>query len=242
MKKLIKLYRGLVEEYKRLKKIIIEEDIRTEGKFSSALIALLCLLALGCFALAFLVLGKQVNMMDKEAKKLNWFDKLRLKAMMPNLKKYRRKYSDGLKPEDNYVLIKRTDYELMQKMVDRQDNYLAQIKMNNEEIGKLRDTNEDMVSMVKDTLKQLKLKEEARRKNASKIGALTTNYNKEKRKTEELLNTVNELEDTIKLQQLEIEKKDVQNKILKNTGKQKQLDDYKKLQELNQDIQKHKRK
>ena len=180
--------------------------------------------------------------MDKEAKKLNWFDKLRLKAMMPNLKKYRRKYSDGLKPEDNYVLIKRTDYELMQKMVDRQDNYLAQIKMNNEEIGKLRDTNEDMVSMVKDTLKQLKLKEEARRKNASKIGALTTNYNKEKRKTEELLNTVNELEDTIKLQQLEIEKKEVQNKILKNTGKQKQLDDYKKLQELNQDIQKHKRK
>ena len=181
-------------------------------------------------------------MMDKEAKKLNWFDKLRLKAMMPNLKKYRRKYSDELKPEDNYVLIKRTDYELMQKMVDRQDNYLTQIKMNNEEIGKLRDTNEDMVSMVKDTLKQLKLKEEARRKNASKIGALTTNYNKEKRKTEELLNTVNELEDAIKLQQLEIEKKDVQNKILKNTGKQKQMDDYKKLQELNQDIQKHKRK
>lgn len=181
-------------------------------------------------------------MMDKEAKKLNWFDKLRLKAMMPNLKKYKRKYSDGLKSEDNYVLIKRTDYELMQKMVDRQDNYLAQIKMNNEEIGKLRDINEDMVESVKDTLKQLKLKEEARRKNASKIGALTTNYNKEKRKTEELLNTVTELEDTIKLQQLESEKKDVQIKLLKNAGKQKQLDDYKKLQELNQDIQKHKKK
>lgn len=181
-------------------------------------------------------------MMDKEAKKLNWFDKLRLKAMMPNLKKYKRKYSDGLKPEDNYVLIKRTDYELMQKMVDRQDNYLAQIKMNNEEIGKLRDTNEDMVGVVKDTLSQLKQTEQARRKNASKIGGLTTSLNKEKNKTKELLDTVSELEDEIKLKQLEIEKKDVQNKILKNTGKQKQLDDYKKLQELNQDIQKHKRK
>ena len=181
-------------------------------------------------------------MMDKEAKKLNWFDKLRLKAMMPNLKKYKRKYSDGLKPEDNYVLIKRTDYELMQKMVDRQDNYLAQIKINNEEIGKLRDTNEDMVGVVKDTLNQLKQTEQARKKNACKIGGLTTSLNKEKNKTKKLLNTVNELEDTIKLQQLEIEKKDVQNKILKNTGKQKQLDDYKKLQELNQDIQKHKKK
>ncbi len=58
MKKLIKLYKGLVEGYKRLRRLIIEEDIRTEGKFSSALIALLCLLALGCFTLAFLVLGR----------------------------------------------------------------------------------------------------------------------------------------------------------------------------------------
>lgn len=180
--------------------------------------------------------------MDKETKKLSWFDKLRLKAMMPNLKKYRRKYSDGLKPEDNYVLVKRTDYELMQKMVDRQDNYLAQIKMNNEEIGKLRDVNKDMVESVKETLEKLHLVEVARRKHAGRIGGLVTNYNREKKKTEELLNTVNELEDTIRLQQLESEKKDMQIKLLKNTGKQKQMDDYKKLQELNQDIQKHKRK
>ena len=89
--------------------------------------------------------------MVKEAKKLNWLDKLRLKMMMPNLEKYKRKYSDELTEEDNYVLVKRTDYELMQKMVDRQDNYLTQIKMNNEEIGKLKDTNEDMVEIVKDT-------------------------------------------------------------------------------------------
>jgi len=143
--------------------------------------------------------------MDKETKKLSWFDKLRLKAMMPNLKKYRRKYSDGLKPEDNYVLVKRTDYELMQKMVDRQDNYLAQIKMNNEEIGKLRDTNEDMVGVVKDTLNQLKQTEQARKKNASKIGGLTTSLNKEKNKTKELLNTVNELEDNIKDLEVKLE-------------------------------------
>ena len=180
--------------------------------------------------------------MMKEAKKLNWLDKLRLKMMMPDLKKYKRKYSDELQEDDHYVLVKRTDYELMQKMVDRQDNYLTQIKMNNEEIGKLRDTNEDMVGVVKDTLNQLKQTEQARKKNACKIGGLTTSLNKEKKKTEELLNTMNEMENTIKLQQLEIEKREVQNKILKNTGKQKQLDDYQKLVELNKDIQKHKRK
>lgn len=180
--------------------------------------------------------------MEKETKKLSWLDKLRLKAMMPNLKKYKRKYSDGLKPEDNYVLVKRTDYELMQKMVDRQDNYLAQIKMNNEEIGKLRDVNKDMVESVKETLEKLHLVEVARRKHAGRIGGLVTNYNREKKKTEELLNTVNELEDTIRLQQLESEKKDTQIKILKNVGKQKQLDDYQKLVELSKDIEKHKRK
>jgi len=177
----------------------------------------------------------------KKPKKLNWLDKLRLK-MIPNLKKYKRKYSDELKENDNYILVKAADYELMQKMVDRQDNYLAQIKMNNEEIGKLRDTNEDMLDYINDTLNQLKVSERARKRNASKIGALTTNYNREKRKNEELLNTVNELEDAIKLQQLESDKKDVQISILKQTGKQKQMEDYKKLQEITKDINKHKKK
>ena len=58
MKKLIKLYEGLVELVKRLRKEIIEEDMRTEGKFSSALIALLCLLAIVCFTLVFFVFGR----------------------------------------------------------------------------------------------------------------------------------------------------------------------------------------
>lgn len=140
------------------------------------------------------------------------------------------------------MLIKRTDYELMQKMIDRQDNYLAQIKMNNEEIGKLRDVNEDMVESVKDTLKQLKLKEDARRKNACKIGGLTTSLNKEKKEKEELQNKIDDLQSEVELHKLEAEKKDTQIKILKNAGKQKQLDDYKKLEELTKDIEKHKRK
>lgn len=58
MKKLIKLYEGLVEWVKRLKKEIELEDRKTDGRFTSALIAFLCMLALGCFALAFLVFGR----------------------------------------------------------------------------------------------------------------------------------------------------------------------------------------
>ena len=57
MKKIIKLYEGLVEWFKRLENEIRIEDMKTDGKFSSAIIALLCLLAIGCFMLAFLVFG-----------------------------------------------------------------------------------------------------------------------------------------------------------------------------------------
>lgn len=62
MKKKKKKKVGLVEKIKRLIKAIELEDMRTDGKFSSALIAILCLLAIGCFALAFLVFDQEINM------------------------------------------------------------------------------------------------------------------------------------------------------------------------------------
>lgn len=46
---------SLVDGYKRLKKKIEIEDMKTDGKFSSAIIAFLCLLSIGCFLLAFIV-------------------------------------------------------------------------------------------------------------------------------------------------------------------------------------------
>lgn len=142
-----------------------------------------------------------------------------------------------------YMIIKKNEYEKMKKNTTQTiDNYTYLLNTTNNAIASMIGMIGKIHDEISNTLQKLNMTEAARRKNASKIGALTTNYNKEKRKTEELLNTVNELEDTIKLQQLEIEKKEVQNKILKNVGKQKQLDDYQKLVELNKDIQKHKRK
>jgi len=46
---------GLVEKVKRLIRKIEIEDMKTDGKFSSAIIAILCLFALGCFVIAFLI-------------------------------------------------------------------------------------------------------------------------------------------------------------------------------------------
>lgn len=55
MRKRTKLCGGLVDGYKRLKRKIEIEDMKTDGKFSSAIIAFLCLLSIGCFLLAFIV-------------------------------------------------------------------------------------------------------------------------------------------------------------------------------------------
>lgn len=57
MKKIIKLYESLVEWVKRLEKEIEEEDRKTDGRFSSALIVFFSVLALVFFVLAFVVFG-----------------------------------------------------------------------------------------------------------------------------------------------------------------------------------------
>ena len=57
MKKIIKLYESLVEWVKRLEKEIEEEDRKTDGRFSSALIVFFGLLDILFFVLAFVVFG-----------------------------------------------------------------------------------------------------------------------------------------------------------------------------------------
>ena len=141
-----------------------------------------------------------------------------------------------------YMIIRKDEYEFMKDETAKSNKqYLDLIGTTNNELVTLKATVYNLGVAITTVLDQLKNTEAARKKNASKIGGLTTSLNKEKNKTKELLNTVNELEDTIELQKLESEKKDTQIKILKNVGKQKQMDDYKKLEELNKDIQKHKK-
>ena len=139
------------------------------------------------------------------------------------------------------MIIKKSEYELLKKAVATNDEYVKLIKINNQELANLSDSTMSLSNEIKITLEKLHLIEMARRTNAGKLGGLTKALNKEKEKNEALLNTVNELEDTIELQQLESEKKDTQIKILKNVGKQKQMEDYKKLEELTKDINKHKK-
>ena len=161
---------------------------------------------------------------------------------MPNLKKYKKTYSEELKDEDNLIVLNRNDYELMKKMIDRQDNYVSQIKINNEEIEILKEESEQLNKTIEDITIKFKKKEKERRKIAGKVGGLTTKLNSSKKQNKMLLDRVCDLEKELETKRLELEREKLKNKILKDSGKKKQIEDFKKLIELNNDIKKSKKK
>lgn len=142
-----------------------------------------------------------------------------------------------------YMIIKKSEYEKLKKSSTQTiDNYTYLLTNTDNKIKNITDAVRDLGENIKTALEKLHLVETARRTNAGKAGALTNHYNKEKVKNEELEKRVSELESAVELQELELAKKDAEIKIQKNNGKRKQMDDYKKLEELTKDIEKHKRK
>lgn len=141
-------------------------------------------------------------MKEKIKKFLN---KVKLKTMISNLDKYEKKYSDNTDFEEKYIVMSKEEFQLIKKLGNNLESHIAQIKMNNAEIKDLKDLNQGMVLLMKATLGQLKQKENARRKAAGKVGGLTASLNKEKEKTEHLLEDKVNLENTIKDLKIKLE-------------------------------------
>ena len=67
-------------------------------------------------------------------------------------------------PSSEYIKIRKNDYELMKKMVERQDNYVKQIMDLSKELNEVKE--------------ELIQKEEQRRKLAGKIGGMKKYINR----------------------------------------------------------------
>ena len=67
-------------------------------------------------------------------------------------------------PSREYIKIRKNDYELMKKMVERQDNYVKQIMDLSKELNEVKE--------------ELMQKEEQRRKLAGKIGGMKKHINR----------------------------------------------------------------
>lgn len=176
-------------------------------------------------------------------------EKRELAKQFPNLKKHQKKL-DKENSHKKYRLrivdVNRIDF--LEKLAARTEGYLTQItqsfktlKSNEDSIKKLTNKFDEVVDMLKE-------KEHQRRKTAGKVGGLTASLNKEKEKTEELIknkasleNTIEELKDEVETKELELKEKDLKIEIYKNLGKKRQMEDYKKIQEIRKDIDRHKK-
>lgn len=145
-------------------------------------------------------------------------------------------------------IVDKARYELLEKIAERTDNYIIQIKTDIKKIDSLNNKIEELEDLVKNITILFQEKENQRRKNASKVGGLQTSLNKEKTKTKELLenqiileNTINEKNDKMELKDLEIKAKDAEIQMLRGIGKKKNVEDYKNFVECRKELEKRSR-
>lgn len=145
-------------------------------------------------------------------------------------------------------IVDKARYNLLERIAERTDNYLNQIKNDFEKIDSLNNKIEELENTIKIIINLFQEKENQRRKNASKIGGLQTSLNKEKTKTKELLenqvileNKINEKDNKMELKDLEIKTKDAEIKMLRGKGNKKNIEDYKNFVECRKELEKRKK-
>ena len=77
-------------------------------------------------------------------------------------------------------IVDKAKYQLLERIAERTDNYISQIKTDIKKIDSLNTKIEELEKLVKNITILFQEKEKQRRKNASKIGGLQTSLNKEK--------------------------------------------------------------
>lgn len=184
-----------------------------------------------------------------EARELTTVEKAVLKRKFPNLNKIKKQEEKEKNPPKYRLrIIDINRLRFLENLPQRLEGYLTQLtqqfsklKSNEESIKNLNEKFEKIIKMLEE-------KEHQRRKSAGKVGGLTASLNKEKEKTDQLLENKLELENTIEMQkdelilkELELKQKEAEITIYKNLGKKKQMSDYKKLQEIQKDIDRHKK-
>lgn len=145
-------------------------------------------------------------------------------------------------------IVDKARYQLLEKIAERTDNYLNQIKNDFEKIDSLNNKIEELEDLVKNITILFQEKENQRRKNASKVGGLQTSLNKEKNKAKELLkykvileNKIDENKNKMELKDLEIKAKDAEIQMLRGKGKKKNVEDYKNFVECRKELEKRSR-
>jgi len=88
-------------------------------------------------------------------------------------------------------IVNRERYELLEKMAQRQDNYIEQIRLLDKKVQENNDKQAFILGELDKINSELKLKEESSKKLASKLGGVKKSLNHQKEKNKILLELVN---------------------------------------------------
>lgn len=136
------------------------------------------------------------------------------------------------KKENMYIKVRKTDYDLMKKMIERQDNFSIQIIQQTQQI----DTLKNQIELL---TKENKKKEFSRRKSVGKTGGLTKQVNKLERKNKQLLEALSLKSEELKIQNKKIDFYRKEIAMLKNKGKKKKdIETYKNYFEARKELEK----
>ena len=133
------------------------------------------------------------------AQDLSEREKIRISKMFPNLNKFKKKQEKEKKlVKYRLRLVDVIRLEFLEKLPQRVEGYLSQITQQIKTIKSNEENINNLSNKIDKIVEKLEEKEQQRRKSAGKVGGLTASLNKEKEKTENLLEDKAILENTIK--------------------------------------------
>lgn len=179
---------------------------------------------------------------NNEVRKLNIFEKTYIRLHFPNLKKYKKRQEhENSQKKFRIRIVDVNRLEFLEKLPKRLEGYLKQL---NDNFGTLKSNEErinNLDNKVTKAFEMLEEKEHQRRKTAGKVGGLTASLNREKEKTEQLLEDKITLENTIEIQQKEIDLKEQEINILRNRGQKQDIEAYKTFFQSRKELERRKR-
>ena len=149
-------------------------------------------------------------------KKLKPFERKKLQKQLPKIPQERKSL---------FKIVKTSEYDFMKKSMERQASYLTQIMDQFAEIKNMKEELQKINAM-------LKIKEDKRRKSASKIGGLQASLNSQRQKNDVLL-------EMLKEKDIELDVKEKEVEMLRNKGKRKKnVESYKNYFEARKELEK----
>lgn len=137
-----------------------------------------------------------------------------------------------------FKIVDKTKYELLEKMAQRIDNYIMEIKILGKKVEENNDRQASILKEIDIIKEELNTKEQQRKKLACKIGGLKTSLNNQKEKNDTLLNLNKVLiKENIK-QKEELKEMELKLNFLANNKRTPSLEDYKNYIERRKECEK----